>query len=89
MGKHLAWMAVVALVAALAGQYVVYRSAVPVATGHASWNFAPKNFADVTKKAKHVVEASVVSVEAGPPIVTAQSGEPGGSDVIPTQRITM
>ncbi len=87
MKKALAWLAVGLLTAGLGAQYEVYHAAQPGAVAHAAWAFTPKNFADVVHKASDIVEAQVVSVQAGAPIVVPAKGEPGGIDAIPTQYI--
>jgi hypothetical protein len=89
MAKRLWQLAIVALLLALASQYTIYRAQNPGAVGHASWVFQAKSFKDVINKATDVVEAQVVSVQSGPPLVTVAKGEPGGQDVIPTENITM
>ena len=56
---------------------------------HGTWYFAPQSFSDITGRATTIVEAQVVSVQAGPDIVTKAPGEPGGVDRIPTEQITL
>ncbi len=89
MAKRLWWLAVAALLVALVSQYTIYRAQYPGAVAHGSWAFSGKTFKDVINKATDVVEADVVSVQAGPPLVKVAKGEPGGQDVIPTERITV
>jgi len=90
MKKHLFWLPAAAFALAIAGQVGFYRYLdVPVAESHASWTFAPKDLNDAKAHATHVVEGDVVSVTAGPDIVTAAKGEPNGEDRIPTQHIQL
>ena len=92
MKKHLWWVAIVALGFALVGQYsyryselskemIVHVAYPPVAS-----------FKEVTNKASTIVQAEVISVQAGPDNVTqldAQSGEPNQESRLPTQLITL
>lgn len=90
MKKHLLWLPVAAFAVLLAGQVGFYRYLdVPVAESHASWAFAPKDLNDARAHAKDVVEGDVVSVAAGPDIVTPAKGEPNDEDRIPTQHIQL
>jgi hypothetical protein len=67
----------------------MYRNAPPTTVVHATWRLTPNNFSDVVNAADTVVEAQVESVQAGAPIVVPAPGEPGGQDVIPTERVTV
>jgi len=87
--RMLWWVGIVLLALGLIGQYVMYRSAPPTTMVHATWRLTPNNFSDVVNAADTIVEAQVESVEAGPPIVVPAAGEPGGQDVIPTERVTV
>ena len=89
MKKQMWWLTSVGLVLALVAQYAIYSSEQPKLIGHASWDFAPTSFDQVVAKAQHIVEAEVIAVKAGPPIVTAAAGEPGGQDIIPTEHATV
>jgi hypothetical protein len=55
----------------------------------ATWSFHPTSRQQVITRAQQIVLGKVTSITAGPPIVTAEPGEPGGVDRIPTQRITV
>ena len=92
MKKHLWWVAIVALGLALVGQYtnryseISRQMIVQVAYPEVA------TFREVLNKANTVVQAEVLSVEAGPDNVTkldAQSGEPNQESRLPTQRITV
>jgi hypothetical protein len=85
--KRLWWMAVVVLTLTLVGQYALYRSQGSPVGGHASWDFRPHTTQEVFARAQQVVTAHVDAVEEGKPLTKAMPGEPGGQDVIPTQRI--
>jgi hypothetical protein len=61
----------------------------PTVTIHAVWDFHPTSLAEARNRAQSIVLAQVVSVAAGPDIVTKESGEPDGVDRIPTQRVTL
>jgi len=90
MKKHLLWLPAAAFALALAGQVGFYRYLdVPVAESHASWAFAPKDLNDAKGHAKQIVEGDVVSVAAGPDIVTPAKGEPNDEDRIPTQHVQL
>ena len=90
MKKHLLWLPAAAFALALAGQVGFYRYLdVPVAETHASWAFAPKDLNDAQAHATHIVEGDVVSVAAGPDIVTPAKGEPNDEDRIPTQHVQL
>jgi len=90
MKKLLLWIPAAAFAVALAGQVGFYRYLdVPVAESHASWAFAPKDLNDAKSHATHIVEGDVVSVAAGPDIVTPAKGEPNDEDRIPTQHIQL
>ncbi|MEO6458316.1 MAG: hypothetical protein ABIO92_08605 [Chloroflexia bacterium] len=92
MKKHLWWVAIVALGFALVGQYsyryselskemIVHVAYPPVAS-----------FREVTNKASTIVQAEVISIQAGPDNVTKldpQSGEPNQESRLPTQLITV
>jgi len=87
--RMLWWFVVALLTLGLVGQYVAYRSEGGKTMAHATWRLTPNNFSDVVKAADTVVEAQVVSVEAGAPIVVPVPNEPGGQDSIPTERVTV
>jgi hypothetical protein len=61
----------------------------PTASIHAQWDFHPTTLAQARNRAQSIVLVRVVSVAAGPDIVTREPGEPDGVDRIPTQRITL
>src|SRR5829696_5641874 len=87
--RMLWWFAVVLLTLGLVGQFVAYRSEGARTVAHETWRLTPSNFADVVNAADTIVEAQVVNVEAGAPIVVPVPNEPGGQDTIPTERITV
>ena len=71
-------------------QVAVYHQSAPSPTYlHASWTFTPKTSQELDARAQSIVLARVVSVTAGPDIVTKQPQEPAGVDRIPTRRITV
>jgi len=61
----------------------------PTVTVNAVWDYHPATLAAARAKAEQVVQVTVVSVAAGPDIVTPAKGEPDGVDRIPTQRVTV
>ncbi len=87
--KHLLWIPGAALALTLAGQVAVYYHEQPEATAAASWNFHPKSLQETRDRAHTIVQAKVLSVEAGEDLVVPARGEPTGEDRIPTQRITV
>jgi hypothetical protein len=90
MKKQLLWLPAVAFALAIASQVGFYRYLdVPVAESHASWTFAPKDLNEARNHAQSIVEGDVVSVAAGPDIVTPAKGEPNDEDRIPTQHIQL
>lgn len=89
MKKYFWWVTAVALVVALAGQFLVYYNAQPVVAAHASWAFQPNSFQEVVNEARTIVTGEVVAVQKGPDIVVEAKGEPSGQDVIPTENITV
>ena len=90
MNKHLLWLPAAAFALILGGQVGFYRFLdVPVADSHASWAFSPKDLNDAKAHATHVVEGDVISVAAGPDIVTPAKGEPNDEDRIPTQHVQL
>jgi hypothetical protein len=56
---------------------------------NAAWVFQPQTFEETRNKAKDVVEAEVVAVEEGEPLGTPNPNEPGDSELIPTQKVTL
>lgn len=92
MKKHLWWVAIVALGLALVGQYT-YRYSELSRQMIVQVAYPPvASFSEVINKANNVVQAEVISVEAGPDNVTqldAKSGEPNQESRLPTQRITV
>jgi hypothetical protein len=54
-----------------------------------AWVFQPETFDDVKKKSKNIVEAEVVSIAEGEPLGTPTADEPGDTELIPTQKITL
>jgi hypothetical protein len=90
MKKQLLWLPAVALAVALAGQVGFYRYLdVPITEAHASWSFSPKDLKEARDHAPTIVEGDVVSVAAGPDIVTPAKGEPNDEDRIPTQHVQL
>lgn len=61
----------------------------PTVEAHVSWEFHPANLAEARQRAEQIVHIQVMSVHAGPDIITPAPGEPGGVDRIPTQRVTV
>jgi len=61
----------------------------PTVTMNAQWDFKPTSLAQAKAAAQQIVSVKVVSVSAGPDLVTPALGEPDGVDRIPTQRITV
>src|SRR6478672_2961931 len=87
--KYAWWVAIGVLTLALVGQFTVYRLDHNPVQGHATWYFMPQSFGDVVNRANTIVEVQVLSVAAGPDIVTKLPQEPGGEDRIPTEQITV
>lgn len=88
--KKFLWLPVAAFALMLAGQVGFYRYMdVPAVESHASWVFAPKDLKEARDHAQAIVEGEVVSVAAGPDIVTPAKGEPTGEDRIPTQHVQL
>jgi hypothetical protein len=86
----LLWLPAAAFSLALVGQVAYYRFVeTPVVETHASWAFKPKNLTEAQAKAHTIVQGEVVSVSAGPDIVTKAPGEPNNEDRIPTQQIKL
>ncbi len=56
---------------------------------NAAWVFQPQSFEEARNKAKDVVQAEVVAVEDGPSLGTPNANEPGGEEMIPTQKVTL
>ena len=76
MKKQLLWLPAVAMTLALTGQVAYYRFVdTPVVETHASWAFHPNSMAEAQAKASTIVQGQVVSVAAGPDIVTFAKGE--------------
>lgn len=92
MKKHLWWVVIVALGLALVGQYT-YRYSELSRQMVAQVAYPPvASFSEVINKANNVVQAEVISVEAGPDNVTKldpKSGEPNQESRLPTQLITV
>jgi hypothetical protein len=61
----------------------------PTVTMNAVWDFKPASLAEARAAAQQIVSVTVVSVAAGPDIVTPAKGEPDGVDRIPTQRVVV
>lgn len=100
MNKHwkitlvlsIAALGILAVVAA--GQAKPAAPAAPAAerqtvTMNAVWDFKPASLAEARAKAEQIVSVTVMSVQAGPDIVTPAKGEPDGVDRIATQRIVV
>ena len=84
------WLAAtLVLTLAFVGQVLAYRSMSPSPTVHASWAFHPKSLREARERAQSIVLAEVVSVAAGPDIVSKVPAEPNGEARLPTQRITV
>lgn len=82
--------AALALTVGAGAQIALYHHSAPsISTVRASWSFTPTSSQQVRARAQSIVLGKVVSVSAGPDIVTAQPGEPGGVDRIPTRRVTV
>lgn len=65
------------------------HSASSTSAVRASWTFTPHTSAEVRARAQSIVLGRIDTVTAGPDIVTAQPGEPGGLDRIPTRRVSV
>lgn len=92
MKKHLWWVAIVALGLALVGQYTYRYSEVSRQMIAQAAYPEVATFSEVINKASNVVQAEVISVEAGPDNVTqldAKSGEPNQESRLPSQRVTV
>lgn len=89
MKKHVWWLAAVALALGLVAQYLIYRMEQPAIQAHASWVSQPESFTELADESKSIVEAEVISVQPGKPIVIPAKGEPSGQDMIPTENITI
>jgi len=90
MKKQLLWLPAVAMTLALTGQVAYYRFVdTPVVETHASWAFHPNTMAEAQAKASTIVQGQVVSVAAGPDIVTFAKGEANDEDRIPTQHVQL
>jgi hypothetical protein len=89
MKKHLWWLAAVALALGLVAQYAIYRMERPAIQAHASWVSQPESFTELADESKAIVEAEVIAVNPGKPIVVPAKGEPSGQDSIPTENITI
>lgn len=92
MKKHLWWVVIVALGFSLVGQYTYRYSEVSKQMVAQAAYPAVADFREVISKANTVVQAEVVSVEAGPDNVTKldpKSGEPNQESRLPTQRVTV
>lgn len=61
----------------------------PTVTINAVWEYKPASLAEARAKAEQIVAVKVVSVTAGPDIVTPAKGEPDGVSRIPTQRVVV